>query len=265
MSRLGLLGCGNMGSAILRGAVARGVLRAREIMVYDVERPRMQALVKRLRVREAKDARDLVARSSVVLLAVKPQQLAGVARQMGLRERGGKLWISILAGTPLAVLKRELGASRVVRVMPNLGATAGQSFSACCGGTVRDRAWVKRLFDAVGKTVPMPEKHMDAVTALSGSGPAYFFQLMEWIEEEAVRRGIPRAAAALLAKQTAFGSSAVALGSSESPRRWRERVTSKGGTTQAALAVMKARGMRRTFELAIRAAVRRARELAQRS
>jgi pyrroline-5-carboxylate reductase len=261
---IGFIGCGNMGRSILNGILKCKLVRAKNIRVFDTDLKKTAELQKTFGIRKAFSLDDLICNSDIVLLAVKPQHVKDVAKALKFDFKKSHIVVSILAGTPLTSLKKHFGArARFVRVMPNLGAVVGEGLFALCG----DKSAlpiVKTIFNACGETIKISEKFFDHITALSGSGPAYFFLLMELIEKEAVRAGIQRTLARKLAFQTALGAACLAKGLNESPEELRKKVASKGGTTEAALHVLlKKRKFHQTFKEAVQAAVRRAKELSK--
>jgi pyrroline-5-carboxylate reductase len=263
---LAFIGGGNMGIALISGLNRRGFPGER-IVVAD---PSLQAL-RRLQsdygIRPAADNTSAVEHAQIVILAVKPQFLAKVAEQIAPHLSAGALIISIAAGIPHAALTRWLGAhATVIRTMPNRPAFNG------CGATAlyapaavgaEHRSLAQAIMAAVGITVWVEhESQLDTVTALSGSGPAYFFLLMEALEAAAQARGLPAEVAHELTLQTAFGAAQMARQSLEPLAVLREQVTSKGGTTAAALAVFDAAGLRAIVARALAAADLRSGELA---
>lgn len=265
--KLAFIGGGNMAAALIGGLIKRGVPSS-HIAVSDPSEERQRALSREFGVSATADNALTAADAEVILLAVKPQQMRAVAT--GLAPHLGRsppLVISVAAGIPHAALSRWFGPQvPVVRTMPNrpalngFGAT-GLYAPASVGAAYR--ALAETIMSAVSATIWVEhESQMDTVTALSGSGPAYFFLFMEALEAAAHERGLPREIAHRLTLETAFGAAQMARQSTESLAVLREQVTSKGGTTAAALEVLDAAGLRAIVAHAVAAADRRSAELA---
>ena len=252
-----------MGSAILAGLLRNHLARPNEIRVYDSVSPKMKSVTKTFKVKSAKSNEDLVHHVHVILLAIKPQDLKLISKEIQFALKPGQIVISILAGTPVSKLKRFLGKASIVRAMPNLGAQVGEAVTAITSSNSRALSIAETIFSGCGKVVRLPEKYFDLVTAVSGSGPAYFFLLMELLAQTARAGGIPEKVAKLLAIQTALGAAKLAQVSPDSPEKLRKMVTSKKGTTEAALKVLFKKKFHRTFSEAIRHAIRRARQLSK--
>lgn len=261
--RIVVVGFGNMGQALVRGWLAKG-RDARNIRVVD------PAAAAHSVARDLKVAVDEgVAAAAVVVLAVKPNQLAEVLPRCGAAVRAGAVFLSIVAGKTMAEIGKGLGAdAAIVRAMPNTPAAIGQGITALVANAAANRdqrALCADLLAAVGSVAWLDdERHMDAVTAVSGSGPAYVFLLIECLEQAAIDLGLDAALAKDLALATVAGSGAYAAKAGESPAELRRRVTSPKGTTQAALDVLMAKpGLRELLARATRAAAERSRELAK--
>ncbi|PIQ86480.1 MAG: pyrroline-5-carboxylate reductase [Candidatus Omnitrophica bacterium CG11_big_fil_rev_8_21_14_0_20_45_26] len=260
--RIGFIGCGHMGSGILEGLIKKRIVKSSQISIYEPDRSKSRQLRKRFGIHLRKDARDLITKTDIVVLAIKPQTLPGLAHELR-PWLDRRLLISILAGTPLAKLRNLLGSHvRLVRAMPNLGATVGESITVICGRR-QDTRKGRIIFSGCGQVLELSERFLDVVTAVSGSGPAYFFALMEWLAAFAVQKGLSVKDAQLLAKQTALAAGKLAAASSETPVRWRMKVTSKGGTTEAAFRVLTRRKAGALFQAAFTHALKRAKELSR--
>jgi pyrroline-5-carboxylate reductase len=265
--RLAFIGGGNMAAALIAGLTKRGLAAAR-IVVADPSRAQLDSLVDQFGICAAADNASAVADAEVVILAVKPQQMRAVALALAPQlSQARPLVVSIAAGIPHAALARWLGVQvPVVRTMPNRPAFNGfgaTGLYAPSGVGAAYRALAEAIMAAVSATVWVDhESQMDTVTALSGSGPAYFFLFMEALEAAAHERGLPRDIAHKLTLETAFGAAQMARQSSAPLHTLREQVTSKGGTTAAALEVLDAAGLRAIVAHAVAAADRRSAELA---
>ncbi|HEX7116643.1 MAG TPA: pyrroline-5-carboxylate reductase [Steroidobacter sp.] len=263
---LAFIGGGNMASSLIGGLLARGQDR-KQVLVADPLIERLESLKARYGVRITQDNAEAVAEAQIVVLAVKPQDLGGaVAGVRPVLERTKPLIISVAAGIRATDIQRWAGGNPVVRCMPNRAALNGCGITglyATPDVTQPQRELAERVLGAVGVTLWVEqERDMDIVTAVSGSGPAYFFLLIEMLEDAGVKLGLPPAVSRRLAVETAFGSGVMAHEAPESPATLREQVTSRGGTTEAALKVLEARGIRDAFNEAIAAAARRSAELA---
>ncbi len=264
---LTFIGGGNMAAALIGGLIKRGVPAAR-ITVADPSPDRRRQLGREFGVAVASDNTEAAAAAEVIVLAVKPQQMRAVATALAPRlGDSAVLVVSVAAGIPHAALARWFGPRvPVVRTMPNRPALNGfgaTGLYAPPGVGAAYRALAESIMSAVSATVWVEhESQMDTVTALSGSGPAYFFLFMEALETAAQQRGLPPEIAHRLTLETAFGAAQMARDSAESLAALREQVTSKGGTTAAALAVLDAAGLRDIVAHAVSAADRRSAELA---
>ncbi len=265
--RLAFIGGGNMAAALVGGLTKRGIPGER-IVVADPSELQLQRLMRDYGVRSAADNASAVTGAEVVILAVKPQQMRVVALALSPHLAASKpLVISVAAGIPHAALARWFGAHiAVVRTMPNRPALNGFGATGLYAPPsvgAANRALAESIMAAVSATVWVEhESQMDTVTALSGSGPAYFFLFMEALEAAAHERGLPNEVAHKLTLETAFGAAQMARQSAESLAALREQVTSKGGTTAAAIEVLDAAGLRAIVAHAIAAADRRSAELA---
>jgi pyrroline-5-carboxylate reductase len=258
-----------MAEALAGGLVAAGV-SASSVRVADVDPARCANLAERLGVTPCANNAEIVRSCEIVVLAVKPNVVAGVlaglAADATASELARPLWISIAAGTPIARIATALPAgARIIRAMPNTPALVGAGATAVCGNdaaTAADRAAALALFDSVGITWEAPaEALLDPVTGLSGSGPAYLFAFLEALVAAGAKAGLPPDAAARLAEQTVYGAAKLALLSADSPARLREKVSSPGGTTLAGLAQLEAKGFAAAVDAAVAAATARAREI----
>jgi pyrroline-5-carboxylate reductase len=262
--RIGFLGAGAMGEALAGGLVAAGVPRD-GIQLADPDAARREVVAKTLGVGTCADNAALVASSDVVVLAVKPGLVAQVLSQDGVAS-ARPLWISIAAGVSLAKLAAALPpGARLVRAMPNTpalvraGATA---WVANAAATPDDHGVAQALFECAGFAWEAPDESLlDAVTGLSGSGPAYVFVFLEALADAGVRVGLPRDAAQRLAIETVLGAALLARETGVHPAQLKDRVTSPGGTTIAGLARLEAAGFRAALLDAVEAATRRSREL----
>lgn len=259
---IGIIGCGNMGGAVAAGLVRKGIVSRKAILFFDKDKKKASRARKELGIRDASSITELLRKSDMVLLAVKPQHLGDVAAELAKSLKRKHLLISLLAGISIACLKRRLSVTcRIVRVMPNLGLLTGNGMTAITGGNAKDRRLVDLIFSSCGRTVNLPEKHFNLVTVLSGSGPAYFFYLMELLGKFGIKKGLSLNVARLLSSETALGAAELALRFNEDPAALRKRVTSKGGTTEAAFSVLGAKRFRVLFNLALEKALRRAKRL----
>ena len=266
--RIAFVGGGNMATCLVGGLIARGTMAA-SIVVADPVDAQRERLERRFGVQTDASGATAVQEADVVVLAVKPQQMAEAARAIAPTVAVRRpLVISIAAGIRLADLERWLGAGvPLVRTMPNLPALIDAGVTALFappGVDAESRQDAETILGTCGKTVWIErEDLMDAVTAVSGTGPAYFFLLMEMMQSVAVELGLDPATARTLCIETAQGAGRLAAASDFEPAQLRLQVTSKGGTTAAAMEVLEGAGVRDIFARAIAAASRRSRELAQ--
>lgn len=259
---IGFIGAGKMGQALIAGLRAQGVA-GRRLFAADPD-PVMQRRIRRLGAHTA-DLCHVACQADVVVLAVKPQQMRQVVEAVAPCLGPRQLVISIAAGITLRWLQQRLRKVPVVRAMPNLPATVGCGFTAlACGrlALASHRRLASALFGASGTVCELPERLFDAVTAVSGSGPAYVFFLVQAWEDAARALGLPPAAAACAIRQTLEGSACLLAASHEDAGALIQAVASKGGTTEAALKVLARRRVSAHLVEALRAAARRSRELA---
>ena len=263
--RIGFLGAGKMAEAILSALIRNQVVPASQIMIRDVVATRRADLRRRYGVRVAATATDLVKACDVVILAVKPQDLDELLSHVALSLDKRHVVISIAAGKTLAHLQKRTGRHvRLVRVMPNLAVMVGEGMSVFCIGSQAkpsDRKLAARLLGCCGRVVELDERHFDAVTALSGSGPAFFTYLMSALADAAEAEGLPAGAARLLAEQTMLGAARYLLETGIDPTEFVQAVASPKGTTAAGLKVLDASAVRRILGRTIQAAARRSHEL----
>lgn len=263
--RVGFIGAGRMATALARGLVASGFTAADRVIASDVVAAACEQFARETGARCVAGGAEVWADSEIVVLAVKPQQMAEVLADGATRVRPEHLVISVAAGVTLATMAAALGAERrLVRVMPNTPCLIGAGASAfALGGaaTADDAAQVERLLSTVGIAVPVPEKLLDAVTGLSGSGPAYVYQIIEALSDGGVRVGLPRDTATRLAAQTVLGAARMVLETGQHPGALKDAVTSPGGTTIAGLHALEAGGLRGVLMNAVHAATARSQEL----
>lgn len=261
---IGFLGYGNMGSAILEGLIEAGTISGKYAAAYDPDPDRMLA-AEALGATVATSPQALTGMSDILVLAVKPQMMDAALKDARAGMRPGALVISIAAGISIKFLQDRLGDSaRIVRVMPNTPAlvnagAAGIALGRHC--TAEDAETARTIFESIGIAEIVDEPLIDVVTALSGSGPAYFFHMAECLVAAAVAEGLDEAKAARLAAQTLLGAGKLLINSGESAATLRQRVTSKGGTTEAALQTLREQNFSAIVAKAVHAAAARAREL----
>lgn len=237
LDKIAFIGAGNMAEGIARGIVGQKIAPASAITACDPSEAR-RAVFAAMGANVTAD-NAVACQAPVILLAVKPQQIAAVLAECGPKWGPGKLIITIAAGVQTASIAAAAApGTRIVRVMPNLPMSCGAGMSAVArgaGATAADQELVLSIFGAGGKAVPAEEKHLDAVTAVSGSGPAYVFLLAEILEKAARELGLPPEICGTLARQTVIGAARLLETTDIPAATWRERVTSKGGTTAAAI------------------------------
>jgi pyrroline-5-carboxylate reductase len=264
--KIGFVGAGQMASALARGFVASREVSVDEVWASDCfpgSRETFAAALPGAHV--GSDNPAVVREADVVFLAVKPQSLPGVLAELR-PVPAEKLFVSIAAGVSLASLVEGLSSQRVIRVMPNTPCLVGHGASAFAAGaavTAENRTCVERLLNTVGRCWEVAEPLLDAVTGLSGSGPAYVFQFIEALSDGGVLAGLPRQLATALAAQTVLGAAQMVLGSSDHPATLKDRVASPAGTTIAGLLALENGGLRGTVMQAVQAATNRSRELGQ--
>ncbi|MCA1830773.1 MAG: pyrroline-5-carboxylate reductase [Actinomycetota bacterium] len=267
MAKLAIIGGGKMGEALVAGLLDAGWAEPDEIVVAEIHEERREQLVKTHGVRATGDVAEAVAEASNVLIAVKPQDIDDVLGAMAGVVRPQQLVMSIAAGIQIGLIERKLGgAVPVVRAMPNTAALLREGAAAIAAGThatPEHMAQADEILSAVCRIVHLPEKYLDAVTGVSGTGPAYVFFLAEALIEAAVGVGLPRDVATELSVQTLLGAARMLRETGKHPVELREEVTSPGGTTVAAMRVLERAGVRSAFLDAVRAATERSRELAE--
>lgn len=265
---VGIIGGGNMAENILRGLLLAGLVQPGKTMVSDISPERLTTLRERFGLQTTTDNVAVVKGCSVIVLAVKPQSMAGVLEEIRDASTPEKLFLSIAAGVRADVIAEGLARTgRVVRVMPNVAAKVLGSASALCAGPgagEADLTLACRMFDALGTTEVVSEDLMDAVTGLSGSGPAYIFLLIEALADAGVRAGLSRKTALGLAAQTCAGAARMVLEGNEHPGVLKDMVTSPAGTTIAGVQQLEQRAFRGTVMAAVEAAVARSKELGRR-
>ncbi len=264
-AKLGMIGGGMMAENILRGILRARLLGPDRIWVADLQPERLDHLQDLFKVGTSRDTRAVAEKAEIIILAVKPQNMKALLSELRPLMEQPRLIISIAAGVRTRTLADGLGnKARIVRTMPNIGAKALASATALCSGpgaTPDDLAAAQELFEAIGSTVIVNEELMDAVTGLSGSGPAYFFQFIEALADAGVRSGLARPAAVKLAAQTCLGAAQLVLETGESPAVLKDQVTSPAGTTIEGLRVLETAGVRGALINAVCAAVDRSKEL----
>jgi pyrroline-5-carboxylate reductase len=267
MAKLAIIGGGKMGEALIGGLVHSGWAEPDEIVVCEIHEERRGYLGKEYGVGTTADAAEAVRQAKTVLVAVKPQDIDDVLGAMAAAITPEHLVLSIAAGIPIAVIQKRLGPGvAIVRAMPNTAALLREGAAAIAAGphaTPEHMAKADEILSATCRIVHLPEKYLDAVTGVSGTGPAYVFFLAEALIEAAVGVGLPRDVATELSVQTILGAARMLRETGKHPVELREEVTSPGGTTVAAMRVLERAGVRSAFLDAVRAATERSRELAE--
>jgi pyrroline-5-carboxylate reductase len=264
---VGVIGVGQMGGALVRGMVRGRVLAPEQIIVADVDSAKAAGMAQELGVKAAAGNRQVAEESEFVFLVVKPGLAAGVVKEIADAVSGDCTLVSLVTGVPIARLRDALGRSdgAVIRVMPNTPVLVGAgAFALAAPGAAAERVEaLKRLLDPLGRVVVVGEELMDAVTGMSGSGPAFVFVMIEAMADGGVAAGLPRAIAQELAAQTVMGAAKMVLETGDHPAALKDAVASPGGTTIAGLSELEKGGFRAAVVSAVKAAARRARELSE--
>lgn len=263
--KLGFIGTGKMGGALIKGICNAGLFSPSEVYASDLYEPSLEELKRNTGVNVSTDNIHTISNSDVIVLAVKPQILKKVISGIKNEVTGEKLVISIAAGVKLDDIEEEFNpGTRVVRVMPNIAATVAEAASAVTGGisaSSEDVADVLAIFRCVGSAIEVSENLMDAVTGLSGSGPAYIFPVIEAMADGGVYEGLDRKSAIILAAQTVLGAAKMLLETEMHPGELKDMVTSPAGTTIRGVRILEERGVRSAFMQAVIEASNRSREL----
>lgn len=268
MRTLGLIGAGNMGSAILRGMLDAGYVKASQMVVCDASRRRMEELSEEIPgAIYCDEPIDLVEQCDMVILALKPHQIQSLLDNIR-QALDGKAIISIAAGWTTDMLAQALEdtTATYLRVMPNTPAMVGEGMTALCDDTTfskDDFDFAKGIFDAVGRTVVLPERLFDGVVAISGSSPAYIFMLIEAMADAGVKEGLPRTCAYEMAAQSVLGSALMVLSSGTHPASLKDAVCSPGGTTIEAVEVLERKGFRAAVMDAMGACAEKSRQMSR--
>lgn len=262
---IGFIGAGKMATALAKGFIRAGLFTANQILASDPSEAAQQQFTKEVGAKSTANNADVLKFAPIIVLCVKPHHLDEVLQGLRADLSRKHLLISIVAGAPLAKLERGLEEwARVIRVMPNTPALVGAGATAMAPGehaTEDDLTQARALFEAVGMAVVVEEPLLDAVTGLSGSGPAYIFLIIEALADGGVKAGLARDQAQELAAQTVLGSAKLLIETGEHPGRLKDQVTSPGGTAIAGLHTLEAGGLRTTLMDAVEAATNRSREL----
>lgn len=262
---LAFLGAGQMAEAIARGILRAGILQPSQMIAADVAPPRRDLFQNDLKIKSVEDNKEAAKQAKVLLLAVKPYHVKDVLAGIAPVIAKDALLISICAGVSTKTMESAIGVGpRVIRSMPNTPMLVGEGAVAIAPGskaTKEDLATARKYFEAAADVVELPEDQLDAVTALSGSGPAYFFFLVEHLTRAGVEMGLSADHAHKLATKTALGSAKMMLTTGEPPAELRRKVTTPNGTTHAAITHMESAQMGQTIADALKAAQRRSKEL----
>lgn len=262
----GFIGGGNMAEAIIKGMIQDSRFKVQEILVSEPREERRRYLEQSYGIKTTPSNREVASLCGIMILAVKPQNMAGVLGEIAENITEEKTVVSIAAGITLSYLQSKLKTKKLIRVMPNTPALIQKGMSVmslCECFDDRDIKTVREIFMSVGNVVTLPEKYMDAVTALSGSGPAFLALFVEAMIEGGVSMGLGREHASELAVQTMIGTAGL-LDSGMPPEKLREMVTSPGGTTAAGLKVLEEKGLKDIVTDTLMAALKRAEELGRR-
>ena len=262
---IGFIGAGNMAEALIAGLLDAGVVAPARLFASDVDGSRLAALRRSHDIRTTRRNFEVAEEADILVLAVEPQILDGVLVEIAAARRAESLIVSVAAGYPIARIARGLSrADRIVRAMPNTPCDVRQGITALAYDErlpEQDVVASRVLFESVGKVVKVEERWLDAVTGLSGSGPAYVYLMIEAMADGGVKMGLPRETAQLLAAQTVSGAARLILDSGEHPGVLKDRVASPGGTSMSGLHELERGGLRAALISAVEAAARRSEEL----
>ncbi len=264
--RIGIVGTGNMGGAIIGGLINAHLALPENIFAFDADPARLKKAHMDFELQVCSSSLEVLGKAEFVVLAVKPQNMRELLVEIKPAVKPGHCFLSVAAGIRTQLIEQALGNTRVVRAMSNTPALVGAGATAVASGNYalpQDLQLAERIFGALGIVVKVDERHLDAVTALSGSGPAYFFFLVECLIEAAQKAGLPPETAEKLAKQTALGAGLLLNKSADSPAALRQKVTSPGGTTAAAMSVFLDKGFKDLVIEAIERATARGKELSK--
>lgn len=263
--KIGFLGGGAMGEALISGLLRARLVKPSAIYVSDVKAARLEHLKQKFEVNTTAENTEVVRKADIVILAVKPQVMAPLLKEIAPLARPEHTFISIAAGISISYIESYLeGPIPVVRVMPNTPCLVGEGASAVSAGKYATRENIEKalaIFAAVGKAVEVPESLFDCVTGLSGSGPAYMYVILEGFIDGAVNLGLPRDLARVLITQTMLGAAKMVLETGEHPGKLKDNVTTPGGTTIAGLFALEEGALRSLLMKAVSAASRRSKEL----
>lgn len=262
--KLGIIGCGNMGSALARGILSKKILPFNNIYISDKDSSRVKALYREFGIHRGGNE-EIVKRCNFIIIAVKPQDSRPLLTSISNELDSSKHLISIMAGVTISniesVIKKKVA---ITRAMLNIAALTGKSITCLSHNKmVKEKTVVQKIFSSIGEALEIDERRMDAVTAVSGSGPCYFFYLAEALKEAAVKLGIRKEDAVKLAAATLIGAGSLLDNLKLAPDALRERITSKRGTTEAALRILKSRKFKGLIAEAAKAACKRSGELSK--
>jgi pyrroline-5-carboxylate reductase len=265
--KIGIIGTGNMGEALVSGLVSSRSSAPENIICSDVRKDKLKSVKETYAVSTTTSNLEVVKASEIIIYAIKPQIMASILKETAEYLDMSKLAISIAAGVPLAAIERCLNKElRIIRVMPNIAASVKEGATAIAPGKhalKNDLRLAKAVFDSVGKSVILEENLMDAITGLSGSGPAYIFLIIDALADAGVKMGLSREDSLFLSAQTVLGAAKLLMETNEHPGRLKDRVTSPGGTAIAALHTLEQGGLRTTLINAVEVATKRSRELGE--
>ena len=271
--KIGFVGGGNMTEALVKGLVTAPSIDLKSICVSDLLSERLEYLSRKYKIKTTGDNRELVQKSDILVLSVKPQSVKKVLESFVDLVDDSKVIISVAAGIPISLIENTLDAEgkkkiSVIRTMPNTPALVQEGATAICGSGHTTKQNIKlahRIFEATGQTVDIEEIHMDAVTGLSGSGPAYIFMIIEALSDAGVKVGLSREVSNILTIQTILGSAKLARDGGKHPGELKDMVTSPGGTTISGLHMLEEGGIRNALMNAVEMATRRSKELGKKT
>ena len=263
---IAIIGTGNMGDALVSGLIGSKSSKPKNIICSDVRRDKLEQIKSRYKVRTTSNNLKAVSEADIVIYAVKPQLMAAVLIETSSKLNMSKLVISIAAGVTLAAMESCIEKNmRLIRVMPNIAAAVKEAATAIAAGEHATQADIKvamEIFNSIGKCIFLKENYlMDAITGLSGSGPAYIFLIVDALADAGVKMGLSRQESLFLAAQTVLGSAKLLIETREHPGQLKDKVTSPGGTAIAGLATLESGGLRTTLINAVEAATNRSKEL----